>query len=208
MISSLLKRFKRMRFNAELKFSKQFMKIGNGHFFEQFKLILHRPTALKTYLTIGDNTVLNCQAVFETPAGEIIIGNNVFIGGSQLICRSKIVIEDYVFIAWGCTIYDHDSHSMDYRERQNDIHQQIDDLRNNRDFIESKNWSVVKSAPITICKNAWIGMNCLILKGVTIGEGAIVGAGSVVTRSVSPWTVVGGNPAKVIKEIPINLRPV
>lgn len=49
-------------------------------------------------------------------------------------------------------------------------------------------------------------MEAIILKGVTIGEGAIVGAGSVVTKDVAPWTVVGGNPARVIKEIPINLR--
>ena len=64
----------------------------------------------------------------------------------------------------------------------------------------------MNTAPIKICDNAWIGMNCIILKGVTIGEGAIVGAGSVVTKSVPPWTIVGGNPAKVIKEISIEKR--
>lgn len=52
------------------------------------------------------------------------------------------------------------------------------------DFIAHKNWDVVNSKPITICNDAWIGMNCIILKGVTIGEGAIVGAGSVVTKDV------------------------
>ena len=49
--------------------------------------------------------------------------------------------------------------------------------------------------------DAWIGMNVLILKGVTIGQGAIVGAGSVVTRDVPEWTVVAGNPAKVVKRL-------
>ena len=49
-------------------------------------------------------------------------------------------------------------------------------------------------------------MNCIILKGVTIGEGAIVGAGSVGTKDVPDWTVAGGNPAKVIKVLPENLR--
>lgn len=44
-------------------------------------------------------------------------------------------------------------------------------------------------------------MNCLILKGVTIGEGAIVAAGSVVTKDVKPWTMVGGNPAVYIKDV-------
>lgn len=54
--------------------------------------------------------------------------------------------------------------------------------------------------PVNIEDNVWIGCNCLIMKGVTIGEGAVVAAGSVVTKDVPPKTVVGGNPAKVIKE--------
>ena len=69
-------------------------------------------------------------------------------------------------------------------------------------FIENKNWSTVNSKPIKICSNAWIGMNCHILKGVTVGEGAIVGAGSVVTKDVAPWTIVAGNPANYIKDAP------
>jgi acetyltransferase-like isoleucine patch superfamily enzyme len=52
----------------------------------------------------------------------------------------------------------------------------------------------------------WIGANVIILKGVTIGEGAIVGAGSVVTKDVPPYTIVAGNPARIIREIPENER--
>lgn len=55
------------------------------------------------------------------------------------------------------------------------------------------------TAPITICDGAWIGSRAIILPGVTIGEGAIVAAGAVVTKDVEPWSVVGGNPAKFIK---------
>ncbi|MGC8751800.1 DapH/DapD/GlmU-related protein, partial [Hydrotalea sp.] len=62
-----------------------------------------------------------------------------------------------------------------------------------------KNWEKVKSSPIKIADKAWIGFNVIILKGVTIGEGAIVGAGSVVTKDVPPYAVVAGNPAKIIK---------
>jgi len=78
--------------------------------------------------------------------------------------------------------------------------------KNGRPLLENKNWQVVNSKPIKICSNVWIGMNCIILKGVIIGEGSIVAAGSVVTKNVLPWTIVGGNPAKVIKEIPEILR--
>ena len=56
------------------------------------------------------------------------------------------------------------------------------------------------TAPITICDGVWIGARAIILPGVTIGEGAVVAAGSVVTKDVEPWTVVGGNPAKFIKK--------
>ena len=111
-----------------------------------------------------------------------------------------------IFVAWGSYFYDHDSHPLDYKLRQEDITQQLLDYRNGVSFTKNKNWEAVNTAPIKICDNAWIGMNCIILKGVTIGEGAIVGAGSVVTKSVPPWTIVGGNPAKVIKEISIEKR--
>jgi len=56
------------------------------------------------------------------------------------------------------------------------------------------------TAPIRIGPNGWIAAWSVVLPGVTIGDGAVVGAGSVVTKDVAPWTVVGGNPAKFIKE--------
>ena len=58
----------------------------------------------------------------------------------------------------------------------------------------------IKSAPITIGDRVWIGCRAIILAGVTIGEGSVVAAGSVVTRDVPPGTLVAGNPAKVIRE--------
>ncbi len=54
---------------------------------------------------------------------------------------------------------------------------------------------------VTICADAWIGTGAVILPDVTIGEGAVVGANSVVTRSVEPYTVVGGVPARKIKDV-------
>jgi len=56
-----------------------------------------------------------------------------------------------------------------------------------------------RDAPIQIQNRVWIGSRVIILKGVTIGEGAVVAAGSVVTRDVEPLTIVGGNPARVIR---------
>ncbi|MCZ8192279.1 MAG: DapH/DapD/GlmU-related protein, partial [Microcystis sp. LE19-338.1B] len=59
----------------------------------------------------------------------------------------------------------------------------------------------IQSAPVVIEDHVWIGFNVGILKGVTIGKGAIIGAGSVVTKDVEPFTVVAGNPAKIIKRL-------
>ena len=61
------------------------------------------------------------------------------------------------------------------------------------------------SAPVTIKKNAWVATGAFIGPGVTVGEGAVIGAHAVVTKDVAPWTVVVGNPAKVIKERTINI---
>jgi galactoside O-acetyltransferase len=171
-----------------------------------FSINLTKPLHGKKYVTIGDNTILDCLIQFESSTGEVVIGNNTFIGRSTLISRSKIEIGENVFMAWGSFVYDHNSHSLDYRERENDIAQQLLDYRAGKFFIENKNWDVVDTKPIKICSNAWIGMNCIILKGVTIGEGAVVAAGSVVTKDVAPWTVVGGNPAVKIKELEGKLR--
>lgn len=153
-------------------------------------------------VSIGDNTMIGCNFVFESDEGEITIGDNSYIGGgTTLISRNHISIGNSVTIAWGCTIYDHNSHSLDYRERQKDIKRQNYDYRNGRNFIYSKDWSAVKSKPIIIEDNAWIGFDSVILAGVTIGEGSVVGARSVVRQNVEPWTVVAGNPAVVIKRL-------
>ena len=158
-------------------------------------------------ITIGEESMVGCNFIFESEQGCIKIGKKTYIGGgTNIISRKSIEIGDDVTIAWGVWIYDHNSHSLDWRERVNDIEQQNDDYRNGRNFIANKNWDVVKSAPIKICDKAWIGFNAIILKGVTIGEGAVVGAGAVVAEDVPPWSVVAGNPAKIVKMIQENER--
>ncbi len=166
-----------------------------------FTVELRDPSKGKKYLTIGDGGVIGGTYVFETNEGEIQIGDRVHIGGSMFISRKRIVIEDDVTIAWNCTIYDHNSHSIYWEERKNDTIQEYKDISQGLNAIKNKDWSHVTAKEIRICKKAWIGLGVTILKGVTIGEGAVVGAGSVVTKDVPPYTIVGGNPAMIIKEI-------
>jgi len=156
----------------------------------------------KNLVNIGAETMLGCSIVFEADEGRIDIGEGTFInGGTSLISRKHISIGSNVTIAWGCTVYDHNSHSLDFNERKKDIKRQNEDYRQGSNFTDSKDWTVVKSKPITIKDNVWIGFDCVILAGVVIGEGAIVGARSVIREDVEPWTVVAGNPAVVIRRL-------
>jgi acetyltransferase-like isoleucine patch superfamily enzyme len=156
----------------------------------------------KCRIKIGANNNLSCKLIFESNEGFIQIGDNCFInGGTNLISRSSIMIGDFVTIAWNVTIYDHDSHSLNHLERRADLEQQLSQARAGKSLITNKNWETVNSKPIKICNDVWIGMNAIILKGVTVGEGAVVAAGAVVTKDVAPYTVVAGNPAVMVKVI-------
>ena len=172
---------------------------------ENFNLELHAPQNGHTYLSIGEKSMIDSSFVFETESGHISVGNRVHIGGgTQLISRAGITIGNDVIIAWNCTIYDHNSHSVLWEERKDDVTLEWESAKSGNSPLCNKNWSVVKSAPIHICDKAWLGFGVTVLKGVTIGEGAVVAAGSVVTKDVPPYTVVGGNPAAVIRTLDYN----
>ncbi|MDP9080666.1 MAG: acyltransferase [Bacteroidota bacterium] len=142
---------------------------------------------------IGEQSIIESNIYFDKPGGHIIIGNRTFIGGSKLVCADKIEIGDDVLISWDCTIVDHDSHSLLFSERKNDVLNGLNGL---------KEWNNVSIGPVKINDKCWIGFGVRILKGVTVGEGACIAAGSLVTKDVAPYTLVGGVPAKMIKILP------
>ena len=110
------------------------------------------------------------------------IGDNFRMTGGNLFSASRIVIGDNVVIGANTTIVDTDFHFTDFIQR----------------------WakpSEGKTTEVAIEDNVFIGMNCLVLKGVRIGKGSTVGAGSVVTESVPPYVIVAGNPARVISPL-------
>lgn len=167
-----------------------------------FNMRLDDPKEGHKYLICGKDSLLSCVFVFESRGGQVSIGNRNSIGQSTFICKDSIVLEDNIFISWGCTFSDHDFHSLDYKDRRKDFDQILDNVKDQRNLNYNKSWDTVKTSPIKICSDVWIGMNCTIMKGVMIGRGAIVAANSVVTKDVPPFTVVAGNPAKVVKESP------
>jgi len=106
---------------------------------------------------------------------KIILGSNVsFNNNCEIYCSESIEIGDDTIFSNNCVIRDSDLHKI----------------------VTSKN---PNTKSIKIGKHVWVGTNSIILKGVTIGDGAIIGAGSVVVNDVPPATLVAGNPAKVIK---------
>lgn len=142
---------------------------------------------------VGNDSLIAGTLVAEAAASRIVIGNNVFIGGGVVIdCLDQVTIEDDVLISYQVIIMDSDNHSLRASER-------IGDLKRwrNREY----DWSRVNRAPVLICSRAWIGARAIITKGVVIGEGAVVATGSVVTKDVPPYTIVAGNPARVIREL-------
>jgi acetyltransferase-like isoleucine patch superfamily enzyme len=147
-------------------------------------------------LSIGESCQIDGSIIFERENASVIIGKRVFMNGN-IISAEKVTIGSDVLISWGVTIVDHNSHSLSFSRRASDVVLWRD---------QKKDWSPVKIAPVSISDKAWVGFNSIILCGVMVGEGAVIGAGSVVTKDIPPWSIAAGNPAKIIREIPIEDR--
>ena len=118
--------------------------------------------------------------MFDEP--KLIIGDRVDIGHAVVfVVNQEIVIEEDVNVASGVRFMDSDAHPRDTAERIADLPPRLEEIK-----------------PVRICRRSWIGQNSFILKGVTIGEGAIVGANSVVVTDIPPYSVAMGNPARVV----------
>jgi acetyltransferase-like isoleucine patch superfamily enzyme len=165
------------------------IRVGAGAIYNVFKI----RGAPNCDLVIGMNSICEASVAFEREGTMVTIGDRSFLGRSLIDAARGVTIGSDVLVSWGVTVADHDSHSLNFQDRQNDVI----DWRSG-----TKDWSRVAIAPVTIGNKAWIGFGVSILKGVTIGEGAVVAAGSIVTRDVAPWTLVGGIPAKFIKTVP------
>lgn len=116
---------------------------------------------------------------------RLLIGDGFGMTGGSLVCDDRITIGDRVWVGANSVIMDTDFHPLD-------------------PALRARQPLAVATAPVNIADDVFIGMNALILKGVTIGAGAVVGAGSVVSRDVPPRAIVAGNPAGIIGELSLN----
>ena len=128
------------------------------------------------------------------PKGRVSLGKFALVHGARIICDSRIDIGDHALISWNVVLMDSYRINPDATLRRSQLERVA---RRSDRRIDSE--SVAR--PIRIGANVWIGFSACVLPGVGIGEGAIVGACSVVTRHVAPYTIVAGNPACFVRRI-------
>jgi acetyltransferase-like isoleucine patch superfamily enzyme len=198
LVYKALRRIVRISHSAYEKMITAFTLTGNGVSFYNFRTngTPYVMVARGGKMTIGKNFAMN-NGIKGNPIGcyerctffvdrgcTLTIGDNVGISQTALIAHADLTIGDNVKIGGGTCIYTSDFHSLDATIRAS---------KDDQKYRVSK--------PVIIEHDAFIGARCLILKGVTIGAYSIIGAGSVVTRSVPAGEIWAGNPARFIRKV-------
>jgi acetyltransferase-like isoleucine patch superfamily enzyme len=122
------------------------------------------------------------MAIWVGKAGRLEIGDGCALSNSTIVCTDRVVIGEHAFIGGSCDIYDTDFHQLDAESR-------------------IRNEGPIGHGPVLIGPKAFIGGGTMILKNVTIGEGAVVGARSLVTRSIPAYEIWAGCPARFIRKV-------
>lgn len=179
------------------------VKYGKGLLLKGMPVIFNKNGA-KLY--IGENVTIKSSflsnlvglysrtiIVTRSSNAQITIGNNVGISGTTIYARNSIEIGDNTCIGGNTKILDNDFHPIEFEERNR--------LMMSKD---GGNADCIPAKPIVIGKNCFIGCNSIILKGTTLGDGCVVGAGAVVCGTFEKNCVIAGNPAKVIRRLDCN----
>lgn len=146
-------------------------------------------------ISFGKNTYIRGEFFIFAHGGNISVGDYCYVGeGTRIWSSASVRIGDRVLISHNVNIFDSDTHPIDDPKAR---HEQF------KAIITTGHPPQIdlQEEPVVIENDVLICCQCIILKGVTIGEGAVVGAGSVVTRDVEPYTLVAGNPARVIRKL-------
>ncbi len=128
------------------------------------------------------------------PRARVTLGDFALVHGARIICDSEILIGDYALISWNVVLMDTYRLPTAIAGRRSEL----EALPRRELRIAS---AAVEARPVRIEAKVWIGFESCILPGVTIGEGSIVGARSVVVTDVPPFTIVAGNPARTVRTL-------
>ncbi|MGH7296944.1 MAG: acyltransferase, partial [Polyangiaceae bacterium] len=144
-------------------------------------------------LILGAHVLLDCTLeIYED--GTLTIGDHSNIGRARIYASRSVAIGRWVYVSDNCAIMDSDLHPM-----RASLRRATSEAWAQGRFPDV--YSGVRSAPVSIGDHAWLGFGCAVLKGVRVGEGAIIAAGSIVTHDVPDWTIAAGKPAAVIREL-------
>ncbi len=151
-------------------------------------------------LVIGRACTLDGVHFAINPEGQVSIGEACAFYGSVLLCELEIRIGHHVYLGWNATLSDSDFHPTEVAERHEDVLacSPLGDGLARRAY---------PSRPIVIGNDVYIGHNATVLKGVTIGDGAFIEPGAMVSKDVPPRARVLGNPAMVVEIIPLPPQP-
>jgi acetyltransferase-like isoleucine patch superfamily enzyme len=144
---------------------------------------------------IGRGSSIYLGVMFDVGTlGRVSIGDFTLINGARIICDAEVSIGDYCLISWNTVFMDTRRLPQNAVARRREL--ELVSTREPRRFETE-----TPAQPIRIDRNVWIGFDACVLPGVTIGEGAVIGARSVVVEDVPPFSVAVGNPARVIRKL-------
>jgi len=158
--------------------------------------IVRNPIGDNDRIRLGRHTLVEGELAVCEYGGRIEIGEHSYVGrGAHVWSGESVKIGSYVLLAHNVNVTDTNTHQLSALERaehflRTDVHGQP--------FLKGS----IKTGPVEISDHAWLNFGVAVLRGVNIGEGAIIGACSVVTKHVPPYTLAVGNPARVVREIP------
>jgi acetyltransferase-like isoleucine patch superfamily enzyme len=150
----------------------------------------HREPAL----TIGESCTIDGVQFALGGNARVSIGNYCFFSSAVLLCELELQIGNYVVIGWNVTVADTDFHPISPAAR-------IEDAFALSPLGKGRARPPIDHRPVVIEDDVWIGPNAAILKGVHVGQGAIIEPGSLITRDVPPRARMLGNPARAIDEV-------
>lgn len=169
---------------------------GEGFYCESAQIFRHLKSKAPRAVVLGDHVSCYAGCSFAIGAkGRCTVGDFTLMNGALVMAEESIQIGSHCLISWNVGIADSDFHPLEPAQRIIDAHALAPFFKDRPPRPE------LRTVPVIISDNVWIGMNAVILKGVTIGENSVVAAGAVVTKSVPANVVVAGNPAVVTKQL-------